>query len=124
MYTCVSDYACIIVRLAVSVYVCLNGSFKGSECGGLPFHRMSAVVEMWSTARPYIWNAEKIHQRYLLPLFSRPIFHRFVSECVFWVHVYVGVRVIVHHCVVLSAPDILKPFGPVSQVCAAFPDCR
>ncbi|TKS77676.1 ELKS/Rab6-interacting/CAST family member 1 [Collichthys lucidus] len=46
---------------------CLNQllcrcSFKGSECGGLPFHRMSAVVQLWSTARPYIWNTEKIHQ--------------------------------------------------------------
>lgn len=97
-------YACVIPRSPVCVCacVCLYGSFKGSECGGLPFHRMSAVVQLWSTARPYIWNTEKIHQGYLLPLFSGPVFHRFVRTCVFWVHICVWISVCA--CMGNSAP--------------------
>lgn len=86
--------------------------FKGSECGGLPSHRMSAVVQLWSTARACIWNSEKIHQGYSLSLFCGPVFHRIVCTCVFWVKLCMCVCVTVHHNVGLSAPDIFKAFWP------------
>lgn len=133
-YVCLSMCALLWndLYMCVCVRVCFYGSFKGSKCVGLPFHRMSAVVQLWSTASPYIWNPEKIHQGYSLPLFSGPIFHRFV--CVRYVCI-LGARwcvskcvctcMIVRHCVVLSAPNILKLFGSTSCVCvcAVFPGC-
>lgn len=119
-------YICVCERLCCDA-MCVYGSFKGSKCGGLPFHRMSAVVQLWSTARPYIWNTEKIHQWYLLPLFLDP---SFIGLCV---SVYFGCTFVwVCNCVcmcahysyvVLSAPDILRLFGPTLQVCAVFPGC-
>lgn len=109
---CVSDL--MPVSFCDPLFVCVRVYcfFKGSECGGLPSHRMSAVVQLWSTARACIWNSEKIHQGYSLSLFCGPVFHRFVCTCVFWVKLCMCVCVTVHHNVGLSAPDIFKAFWP------------
>lgn len=123
----VIDHVCVCVcvilwsTMCACVCVCLHGSFKGSECGGLPFHRMSAVVQLWSTARPYIWSTEKIHQGYLLPQFSGHVFHRFL--CTLGAILCASACAILRHCDVPSAPDILRLFGPTSWVCAVFPGC-
>lgn len=100
-----------VFHQALCVCVCLYGFYKGSECGVLPFHRMSAVVRLWSTARPYIWSTEKIHQGCSLPLFSGPVFHRFVCTLLYFT-LCVCACVIPSHYVVLFAPDILSFFWP------------
>lgn len=87
VYTCASERLCRYVTCVC--VLCVYGSFKGSVCGGLSFHRMSAVVQLRSTAWPYIWNTENTPV-VLAPTVSGPIFHRFVCECVFWMDVCVG----------------------------------
>lgn len=58
VWICVSERLSVCYSVMARMCMCFYGSFKGSECGGLPFHPMSAVVQLWSTARPYIWNTE------------------------------------------------------------------
>ena len=82
--------ACVCVCVCVCTVSCVYGSFKGSECGGLPFHRMSAVVQLRCTAWPYIWNTEKIHQWYLLPPSLDPSFIGLCASVYFgWTFVWV-----------------------------------
>lgn len=97
---------------------CLYCFFKESEGCGLLSHRMSAVALLWSTGRPCIWNTEKIHWGYLLPLISGPVLHWFVCTCVFWVMACVWVSVCVRMCYTAPqccplCPWYFKSFWPL-----------
>lgn len=88
VHTCASERLGRYVTRVCAL--CVYGSFKGSVCGGLSFHRMSAVVQLRCTAWPYIWNTEKIHQWYLLPPSLGPSFIGLCASVYFgWTCVWV-----------------------------------
>lgn len=84
-YECLS--ICVCYSVIACMCMCFYGSFKGSECGGLPFHRMSVVVQLWSTARPYIWNTENTPGVLAPSVCWTRLSSVCVYTCVFWVHI-------------------------------------